>query len=85
MSAPGSLRNVALVPANVTGAVPVGSYLSALDGPKVVRPGTRATVVATSYMVLEALRAAAALENVDCPIEVIDLRVVRPLDLAPCS
>jgi pyruvate dehydrogenase E1 component beta subunit len=67
----------------VTGAVPDGSYLAPLDGPKVVHPGDRATVVATSYMVLEALRAATALEHVGCPIEVIDLRVLRPLNLKP--
>jgi pyruvate/2-oxoglutarate/acetoin dehydrogenase E1 component len=67
----------------VTGAVPEGRYVSPLNGPKVVKAGERATVVATSYMVLEALRAAAALDRVDCPIEVIDLRVLRPLNMAP--
>lgn len=67
----------------VTGAVPAGPYSTALDGPKAVRRGTVATVVATSYMVLEALRAAAALDLVGCPIEVIDLRVLRPLNVEP--
>lgn len=67
----------------VTGAVPETPYCTPLDGPKVVKEGTRATIVATSYMVLEALRAANALDHVGCPIEVIDLRVLRPLDLAP--
>jgi pyruvate/2-oxoglutarate/acetoin dehydrogenase E1 component len=66
----------------VSGAVPEGPYQSALDGPKVVKSGERVTVVATSYMVLEALRAATALEHVGCAIEVIDLRVLRPLDLS---
>jgi pyruvate dehydrogenase E1 component beta subunit len=67
----------------VTGPVPEEPYRSPLDGPKIVKPGERATVVATSYMVLEALRAADALEHVGCPIEVVDLRVLRPLDLTP--
>lgn len=67
----------------VTGAVPEGRYLSPLNGPKVVKPGERVTVVATSYMVLEALRAATALEHVGCSVEVIDLRVLRPLNLEP--
>jgi pyruvate dehydrogenase E1 component beta subunit len=67
----------------VNGAVPEGPYLSPLDGPKVVKSGDRATVVASSYMVLEALRAATALEHVGCLIEVIDLRVLRPLDVTP--
>ena len=67
----------------VTGAVPEGPYTVPLDGPKVVHPGNRVTVVASSYMVLEALRAAVALEHVGCPIEVIDLRVLRPLNMQP--
>lgn len=67
----------------VTGAVPAGYYTSPLNGPKVVKEGSSATVVATSYMVLEAMRAASALGNVGCPIEVIDLRVLRPLNVAP--
>jgi pyruvate/2-oxoglutarate/acetoin dehydrogenase E1 component len=67
----------------VTGAVPDGAYHAPLDGPKIVHPGDRLTVVATSYMVLEALRAATALERVGCPIEVIDLRVLRPLNVSP--
>lgn len=67
----------------VTGAVPEGRYSAPLDRPKVVRRGEAATIVATSYMVLEALRAAAALEHVGCSVEVIDLRVLRPLNLVP--
>ncbi len=67
----------------VTGPVPAGRYTVALDGPKTVRQGGRATVVATSYMVLEALRAAKALDAVGCPVDVIDLRVLRPLGLDP--
>lgn len=63
----------------VNGVVPEGRYTAALDGPKVVKPGKDVTVVATSYMVLEALRAAEALEHVGCSVEVIDLRVLRPL------
>jgi pyruvate/2-oxoglutarate/acetoin dehydrogenase E1 component len=67
----------------VTGVVPEGRYTSALDGPRIVKSGKDVTVVATSYMVLEALRAAEALEHVGCSAEVIDLRVLRPLNLAP--
>lgn len=67
----------------VTGAVPSGRFTTPLDGPKIVKPGSKVTIVATSYMVLEALRAAAALENVGCSVEVIDLRVLRPLNIDP--
>lgn len=67
----------------VTGVVPEGRYTSPLNGPKIVRNGNDVTVVATSYMVLEALRAAEALQHVGCSVEVIDLRVLRPLNVAP--
>lgn len=67
----------------VSGAVPPERYACSLDGPRMAHHGERATVVATSYMVLEALRAAKALEEVGCPIDVIDLRILRPLNVAP--
>jgi pyruvate dehydrogenase E1 component beta subunit len=66
----------------VTGAVPVEPYTCPLDGPRLVRDGGRATIVATSYMVLEAMRAAEALGRIGCPIDLIDLRVLRPLDMS---
>lgn len=67
----------------VTGEVPEGFYTELLDGPRVARAGGDVTIVASSYMVLEALRAATALANVGCEAEVIDLAVLRPLDVAP--
>ncbi len=67
----------------VTGAVPSESYIVPLTGSRIVRGGKAATVVATSYMVLEAMRAASALADTGCDIEVIDLRVVRPLNMDP--
>ena len=65
------------------GPVPEGYYACALDGPRVVRAGTDVTVVATSQAVLEAMRAAVALETIGCSMEVLDLRVLRPLDVKP--
>jgi pyruvate dehydrogenase E1 component beta subunit len=65
----------------VTGDVPAGWSARPLDGPHKVHSGDRATVVATSYMTLEALRAAAALERRGCAVDVFDLRILRPLDL----
>lgn len=67
----------------VTGAVPEEHYTLPLTGSRIVAEGSRATVVATSYMVLEAMRAAQALGDVGCPIEVIDLRMLRPLNMQP--
>ena len=45
-----------------------------------VRVGSDLTIVATSFMVLEALAAAAELEKYGIDAEIIDLRSIRPLD-----
>jgi 2-oxoisovalerate dehydrogenase E1 component len=53
-------------------------------GKCVVRhPGTDVTVVSVSRMVNEAVAAAVALEREGVSVEVIDLRTVAPLDIAP--
>ncbi len=67
----------------VTGQVPAGWHVAPLDGPRKVHGGERATIVATSYMTLEALRAATALARRGCAVDVLDLRVLRPLNLQP--
>ena len=64
-----------------TGPVPEGYHALPLDGPRMVREGGDITIVATSYMTLEAVRAADALAAVGCQAAVADLRVLRPLDL----
>lgn len=46
----------------------------------VARPGKDITIVATSVMVIEALRAAEELAGAGISAEVIDLRSIRPLD-----
>lgn len=66
-----------------TGHVPEGYYKIPLDGPRVVREGMDVTIVATSHAVLEAMRAADVLHEVGCSAEIIDLRVLRPLNMAP--
>jgi len=68
-----------------TGHVPEGYYKNALDGPRVVREGKDVTIVATSHGVLEAMRAADVLQKIGCAAEVIDMRVLRPLNVAPIS
>src|SRR5262245_24957992 len=67
------------------GSVPDGFVTTPLVGPNVVRAGRDVTIVATSYMVLEALRAATALAEVGCEAEVIDLCMLRPLNIAPIA
>jgi pyruvate/2-oxoglutarate/acetoin dehydrogenase E1 component len=66
----------------VRGAVPQGYYLSALDGPHRIHEGGDLTIVASSYMTLEAMRAASALSKQGCNMDLFDLRVLRPLDLS---
>jgi len=68
-----------------TGVVPDGFATTPLDRPRVVRTGHDVTIVADSYMVLEALRAAEALARIGCEAEVIDLCVLRPLNTAPIA
>ncbi|WP_193188782.1 alpha-ketoacid dehydrogenase subunit beta [Nisaea sediminum] len=66
-----------------TSAVAEGYVHRPLDGPRTVRQGDGLTIVATSYMTLEAVRAADGLAEAGYPVEVLDLRVVRPLNLDP--
>lgn len=65
----------------VQGHVPEGYYVEPLDGPRAVHQGKDITIVATSYMTLEAVRAAEALEKLGHSATVFDLRVLRPLML----
>lgn len=65
----------------VLGQVPEGYYVEPLDGPRAVHAGKDLTIVATSYMVLEAVRAAEQLEKLGVSATVFDLRVLRPLML----
>ena len=58
-------------------------YIRPLDGPRIVRRGDGLTIVATSYMMLEAVRAADKLAEAGYPVELLDLRVIRPLTLDP--
>ena len=65
----------------VRGHVPAGYYAEPLDGPRAVHQGKDLTIVATSYMTLEAVRAAQQLEKLGFSATVFDLRVLRPLVL----
>jgi pyruvate/2-oxoglutarate/acetoin dehydrogenase E1 component len=63
--------------------VPEEIYEVPLDRAVIRRAGSDATLVAFSYMVVEALLAAEALAHHGINLEVIDARSVRPLDFAP--
>ena len=66
------------------GQVALGSdRLEPLSGPRVLRPGSDATVVASLAMVQRALAAAEKLAAEGIAAEVIDIRALRPMNLAP--
>jgi pyruvate dehydrogenase E1 component beta subunit len=60
--------------------VPTTPYTVPLDKALICRKGKHATVVAFSYMVVEALLAARVLAEFGIDLEVIDARSVAPLD-----
>lgn len=61
--------------------VPEGGVPAPLDGPRRIHEGDAVTVVATSYMTLEAMQAVGALAEAGFAIDLFDLRVLRPLRL----
>lgn len=65
---------------NMVDYVPEEVYRVELGKCKIVREGRDITIVATSYMVVEALKAAKYLEEMGIQAEVIDVRTLKPLD-----
>jgi pyruvate/2-oxoglutarate/acetoin dehydrogenase E1 component len=60
--------------------VPEQEYVIPLGQAKIVRPGKHLTIVAWSYLVSEALKAAAQLADRGVEAEVIDARTLCPFD-----
>ncbi|MDP6574506.1 MAG: alpha-ketoacid dehydrogenase subunit beta [Rhodospirillales bacterium] len=67
---------------NTRGPVPDGEHVVPIGPAAIARPGTDATIVANSRMVLESLEAAGELAAEGISAEVIDARTPRPLDTA---
>jgi 2-oxoisovalerate dehydrogenase E1 component len=67
----------------MTGPQPPSEYIVPIGLAAVVHPGTDVTVVSVSRMVHEAVAAAECLAGEGISVEVIDLRTVAPLDMAP--
>ena len=67
----------------LTGHVPEGRCATPPAGPQVLRSGTDVTVVGISYGVADALIAAEQLAAEGVSAEVIDLRWLKPLQIAP--
>ena len=65
------------------GPQPPSEYILPIGKSAVVRTGTDVTVVSVSRMVHDALAAAESVADEGVSVEVIDLRTVAPLDMAP--
>jgi len=65
---------------NISGLVPEDLYRVPLGQARVAKEGSDLTIAATSYMTIEALKAASVLEGAGVHAEVVDLRSIRPLD-----
>lgn len=65
---------------DMVGEVPIGPEPIILGKACIARSGLDLTIVATSYMVVEALRAADKLAKSGIDVEIVDLRTIRPLD-----
>ena len=65
---------------NLVEDVPMEGYTIPIGKARVAREGKDVTLVAHSYMVLEALRCADILAEHNISVEVVDLRSIRPLD-----
>ncbi|HEY9721526.1 MAG TPA: transketolase C-terminal domain-containing protein, partial [Oscillatoriaceae cyanobacterium] len=65
------------------GEVPEGDFTVPLGRSEIKREGRDATIVTYSSMLKPSLAAAAKLAEAGIEVEVVDLRTLRPLDLAP--
>jgi acetoin:2,6-dichlorophenolindophenol oxidoreductase subunit beta len=65
---------------NLEGEVPKETYSVPIGKGIIRREGNDVTLVATSYMVVESVKASEELETEGLEVEVIDLRSVKPLD-----
>lgn len=62
------------------GDVPEDPYVLPLEGSSVLKEGSDITIVSTSWMNVEALKAAQILEKVGINVEIIDVRTLSPLN-----
>ena len=65
---------------NTIDYVPEDGYRVPIGEAKVVKEGKDISIIAHSYMVLEAIKCSEVLESKGISIEVVDLRSIRPLD-----
>ena len=63
--------------------VPEGYYKVPIGKSKIIRNGNDVTIASTSYMTIEAIKAADILNDFGIEPEIIDIRTLRPLDDEP--
>lgn len=66
---------------NLIDEVPEEYYEVPIGKAKVLKEGSDVTVVSSSYMTIEALKAASALKEEGIGVDLIDLRSIKPLDI----
>ncbi len=62
------------------GEVPEDSYIIPIGESNILRPGSDITVVATSWLNVEAMKAAEVLERNGISVEIVDPRTIAPFD-----
>jgi len=65
----------------ISDVVPEEAYLIPIGKAKVIKEGSDITIVSSSYMTLEALKAAEYLSQIGVSVEVVDLRSIKPWDV----
>ena len=65
------------------GQVPEGDYTIPIGQSKIQRPGRDVTIVTYSKMLQKSMQAAEQLAKEGIEAEIVDLRTLRPLDMAP--
>ena len=65
---------------NLVDEVPSSHYLEPLGKAKILEEGEDVTIVSSSYMTVEALKAVRELKSQGISAELIDLRTIKPLD-----
>lgn len=65
---------------NLVDEVPEENYVEPLGKAKVLKEGNDITLISSSYMTVEALKAAELLESEGISVELIDLRSIKPID-----
>lgn len=64
----------------IHGPVPEEQYRVPIGKARTLREGTEVTIIATSHMTIEAMRAAQVLERFGVDAMVVDVRTLKPLD-----